>query len=629
MRLLAISFILIAFYSCSSFTGKSSHAPKVALEDFFKNSNVKSFRISPNGKKIAALKPYKDRMNVFVRKLKSRNWTRLTSQTDRDISSINWKGSNHILFSRDFGGDENYHIFSINVETKKTTDLTPFKDTVARLYDDLEGVSDHEVLIMTNRRNKQIFDVYRLNVDSGELKEILRNPGNHSSWVVDHSGVIRMALTTDGVSQTVLYRKNEKSPFKKVITTSFKESLTPHFFDAQNKYVYATTNLKSNTSKAVLMNPRNAKVIKTIDHHQKYDISGMTYSSKLKKFVGVSYTDSKYRSKYFSSYYKNIDDFLRTQIPGKEVYLTSHNRNEDLFVVYAGSDRSKGMYYLYNAKEKVLSDLANPSPWIKENEMAQMKPIVYKSRDGLIIEGYLTLPVGKESAKNLPMIVNPHGGPWHRDVWGYNSEVQFLANRGYAVLQVNFRGSTGYGRKFWKSSFKQWGRKMQHDITDGVRWAINKGIADKDRICIYGASYGGYATLAGLAYTPELYRCGIDYVGVSNLFTFIETIPPYWKQYVKMLHEKVGHPVKDKEMLRAASPVFNVDKIKAPLFIAQGAKDPRVKKSESDQMVEALRKRGIEVPYMLKENEGHGFRNQENKFEFYAKMESFLGKHLN
>jgi dipeptidyl aminopeptidase/acylaminoacyl peptidase len=224
----------------------------------------------------------------------------------------------------------------------------------------------------------------------------------------------------------------------------------------------------------------------------------------------------------------------------------------------------------------------------------------------LTVEGYLTLPVGKENAKGLPLVVNPHGGPWARDIWGYSPEIQFLASRGYAVMQMNFRGSTGYGKKFWQSSFKQWGQKMQDDITDGVNWAIEQNITAKDKICIYGGSYGGYATLAGLAFTPDLYKCGVDYVGVSNLFTFQETIPPYWEPYKKMLHEMVGHPEKDKEMLKKASPVFHVDKIKAALFVAQGANDP----------------------YMVKDNEGHGFHNEENQFEFYGKMEAFLKKHI-
>jgi dipeptidyl aminopeptidase/acylaminoacyl peptidase len=260
--------------------------------------------------------------------------------------------------------------------------------------------------------------------------------------------------------------------------------------------------------------------------------------------------------------------------------------------------------------------------------MAEMKPITYTSRDGITINGYLTLPVGRE-AKNLPVVINPHGGPWARDNWGFNPEVQLLANRGYAVLQMNFRGSTGYGKEFWESSFKKWGQEMQNDVTDGAKWLIDQGIADPKRMAIYGGSYGGYATLAGITNTPDLYAAAVDYVGVSNLFTFMETIPPYWEPYKKMLYEMVGDPSTiDSVMMKANSPVFNVDKIKSALFIAQGANDPRVKQSESDQMVEALKKNGVNVQYMLKENEGHGFRNEENRFDFYKAMVKFLDENL-
>jgi dipeptidyl aminopeptidase/acylaminoacyl peptidase len=626
MRIIATLLLLSLLGACSSMDG--STVRKIPLRDFFKNSTIRTFRISPDGQKIAALKPYKNRMNVFVKDINGTEWQRLTSQTDRDIPYIFWKGSNHVLYVRDFGGDENFHLFSTNVTTKKDRNLTPFKGVKVRVLDGLKGISKTDMLITMNKRDRRFFDVYRINVESGNMSLEAKNPGYYLGWLTDHNGKIRIAYGSQGTNTSLYYRGARGGSFKKIITTNFKQSLSPIFFDFNNKNVYALSNLKSDTKRLVLMNPRNAKVLKTIYSNKNYDVTGVSYSRKLKEMTYASYQDAKVRKTYFSKYYKNIMMDIEKKVPGKEIMLTSSNDDENFFTVYAGSDRSKGMYYLYDAKSKSLSFLANPSPWINENEMAQMKPIKYKSRDGLTIEGYLTLPKGKESAKGLPMVVNPHGGPWHRDSWGYNPEVQFLANRGYAVLQVNFRGSTGFGRKFWEASFKQWGLKMQDDITDGVNWVVEQGIVDPKRICIYGASYGGYATLAGLTYTPDLYRCGVDYVGVSNLLTFMKTIPPYWESFKPMLYEQVGHPEKDKEALKAASPFYNVHKIKAPLFVAQGAKDPRVVQAESDQIVEALRARGVEVPYMLKENEGHGFSNEENRFEFYEAMEKFLGKHL-
>ena len=303
---------------------------------------------------------------------------------------------------------------------------------------------------------------------------------------------------------------------------------------------------------------------------------------------------------------------------------------EDKFIVRVYSDRSLGAYYIYDKTADKLTKIADIGPWLKAEELAEMNPIEYKSRDGLTIQGYLTLPNGytMETAKDLPVVVNPHGGPWARDSWGFNPEIQFLANRGYAVLQMNFRGSTGYGRKFWEDSFKQWGLTMQDDVSDGVKWLVSKGIADPKRVAIYGGSYGGYATLMGIVKDPDQYAAAVDYVGVSNMFTFMNTIPPYWKPMLDMFHEMVGDPKKDSALLASVSPVFHVDRIKTPLFIAQGANDPRVNKAESDQMVEALKKKGVVVEYMVKANEGHGFHNEENRFDFYRAMEKFLGAHL-
>jgi dipeptidyl aminopeptidase/acylaminoacyl peptidase len=319
------------------------------------------------------------------------------------------------------------------------------------------------------------------------------------------------------------------------------------------------------------------------------------------------------------------------QLPGYEIGLTGINKEENTLIVRTYSDKSLGAYYIYTTEDNKLEQIVEVSPWIDENEMSNQLPINYMSRDGLNINGYLTLPKGytMENAKNLPAVINPHGGPWARDGWGFNPEVQFLANRGYAVLQMNFRGSTGYGRDFWEASFKKWGREMQDDITDGTNWLIEKGIADRNRIAIYGGSYGGYATLMGLVKEPDLYAAGVDYVGVSNMFTFMKTIPPYWEPMLEMMYEMVGDLEEDSTMLKEVSPVFHVDKIKSPLFIAQGKNDPRVNVDESDQMVEAMKNKGVEVEYLVKDDEGHGFRNEENRFEFYRAMENFLSKQLN
>ncbi len=617
-----VCFMIIAVAAVQT----TAQPRQIPLRDFFKNPEKAYFQISPDGNYISFTQPYQNRMNIFVQRRGENEATRITSVTDRDISSYFWKGNDRILYFKDFGGDENFHLFVVDREGTKELDLTPFDSVQVRLIDDL---IDHptDVLIAMNKRNPQIFDAYRLNTVSGELTMVAENPGNIVSWMTDHDGNIRIATATDGVNVSVLYRDSIGEPFRILIQTNFKDSFSPLFFTFDNKNIYATSNLGRDKMAIVKYDISLGKETEVLFEHPEVDVESMAYSRKRKVLTLINYTTWKPEEKFLDQETEAIYTDLRNKLPGYEVAISFNNKNEDMFIVRTFSDRSLGAYYLYEKESGRLTKLAVRNPWLDENELAPMKPISYKSRDGLTINGYLTLPLGKEP-KNLPVVVNPHGGPWHRDTWGFNPEVQFLANRGYAVLQMNFRGSTGYGREFWMKSFKQWGKAMQDDISDGVRWLIKEGIADPKRIAIYGGSYGGYATLAGLAFSPELYACGVDYVGVSNLFTFLKTIPPYWKPYLDMMHEMIGDPTKDSADLAERSPVFHTDKMKAPILVAQGANDPRVNIDESNQIVEALRKRGIAVEYMVKSNEGHGFANEENRFDFYEAMEKFLAEHL-
>jgi dipeptidyl aminopeptidase/acylaminoacyl peptidase len=604
-----------------------AQSPKIIpVRDFFKNPDKAYFQISPDGNYISFTQPYESRMNVFVQKRGSDEIKRVTSITDRDISEYFWKGNDRVLYMKDFGGDENFHLFSVDKNGVGEKDLTPFEGTKVHLVDDLED-HDTDVLIGMNIRNKEIFDVYRLNTITGETTMVAENPGNIMGWQTDHDGKIRIATTTDGVNTSILYRATEQDSFKTIMTTNFKESFSPLFFTFDNQNIYAASNLGRDKSVIVKYDIANNKELEVLFSDPDYDVEGLAYSRKRKVLTEINYTTWKPVRKYLDKETEDTYKKLEKRFPGYEVYLTFHNKNEDVYICRIYNDRTMGSYYLYEKNGDKLTKLADRNPWLKESDMAEMKPISYKTRDGLTIHGYLTIPKGM-TPKNLPVVVNPHGGPWYRDTWTFNPEVQFLANRGYAVFQMNFRGSTGYGKAFWEASFKQWGKTMQDDITDGVNWLIKEGIADPKRIAIYGGSYGGYATLAGVTFTPNLYACAVDYVGVSNLFTFLKTIPPYWKPMLDMMYEMVGDPQKDSALLVSSSPVFHVDKIKVPLMVAQGAKDPRVNIDESNQIVNALRQRGVQVEYLVKENEGHGFANEENRFDFYEAMEKFLAKHL-
>jgi len=601
--------------------------PKIPLRDFFKNPVSRGYDLSPDGKMLSFLQPWESRMNIFVRPTTGGEAKRLTSEKGRDIRNYVWKGNGFVVYPMDDKGDENYHLKRVDLKSGEVKDLTPFPKVRSEIIDDLEDVSETDILIQLNKRNPEIFDAYRVNVQTGEMKMVAENPGKVDHWFTDHAGIIRAATQTDGVNTSLMTRPDEKTPFKIVVTTNFRESLSPQFYTFDNRSLYAVSNLGRDKAAVVTIDPSNGKEVEKIYENPEVDVDALAFSKKRKVITFATFTTWKPERTFFDAQSEAIYKTLAEKLSGYEVDVVANDKAEDKFIVVASNDRTPGTRNLFDVKSGSLTKLVEVAPWLKENQLAPMKPIEYQSRDGLTIHGYLTLPLGRE-AKNLPVIINPHGGPWARDTWGFNPEVQFLANRGYAVLQMNFRGSTGYGRKFWEASFKQWGQKMQDDVTDGVQWLIKQGIADPKRIAIYGGSYGGYATLAGVTFTPDLYAAAVDYVGVANMFTFLNTIPPYWKPFLDMFHEMVGDPEKDKTMMAAVSPVMHADKIKTPLFVAQGAHDPRVNKAESDQMVDALKKRGVDVEYMVKENEGHGFHNEENRFDFYEAMEKFLDKHL-
>lgn len=621
--------------SPASQTPAGSTPKKYPLKDFFRNPERGYFRLADDGKTLGFMQPVAlddqpARMNIFVQALENAkpigDARQLTRETARDISNFFWKGDDTILYQKDFGGDENFHVLAVNAKTGAIHDLTPYDQVRADIEDDLPDDPDH-VLISHNQRNPEVFDVYRINVHTGDAVLVAENPGNIVGWQTDHAGKVRAAITSDGLETTLLYRADEASAFQPLITTDYRTSVSPAFFTFDNNKFYALSNRGRDKLALVVIDPAQPDEENLIFATDKVDLDAAGYSRKRQVLTVAAYHTDKPRHHYFDAQTEALYHQLESLLPGYDLAIQGMNRNEDTFIVAAYNDRTPGARFLFQATTGALHKLADINPSVPETDMSTVLPVQYTSRDGLEIHGYLTLPAGRDP-KNLACIINPHGGPWARDGWGYNPEIQFLANRGFCVLQMNFRGSTGYGREFWEASFGQWGLAMQDDITDGVQWLIDQGIADPARIGIYGGSYGGYATLAGITFTPDLYAAAVDYVGVSNLFTFMSTIPPYWKPLLAKMYDMVGHPERDHDRLAATSPALHVDRIRTPLLIAQGAQDPRVNKAESDQVVQALQQRGIEVQYMVKENEGHGFHNDENKFEFYEAMEAFFTTHL-
>jgi dipeptidyl aminopeptidase/acylaminoacyl peptidase len=448
---------------------QQSEVPLIPMKDFFRNVERRGYQISPDGDYLSFMQPVNSRMNVFVQKIGEENSTQVTFATERDIAGYFWKGNNRIIYIQDSKGDENFRLFAVDKDGKNQKDLTPFDKVRASIVDDLEDIPD-VMLIQMNKENPQVFDVYRINVNTGDMIVVGQNPGNITGWQTDHDGKLRVAITTDGVNTSILYRDKEEQEFKTLKTTTFKETLAPIFFTFDNKNLYMASNLGRDKAAIIEYDIANNKEVKVLYENPDYDVSGLNYSRKRKAITFANYIGWKQENHFFDKESEEIFNDLTSKLPGKQITITGNNKSEDKLLVRTYSDKSLGAYYFYNVKTRELSKLVDVSPWLNENDLADQKPITYKTRDGLTIHGYLTLPKGIDP-KNLPVVINPHGGPWYRDAWGFNPEVQFLANRGYAVLQMNFRGSTGYGREFWEKSFKQWGKTMY--LWRILRWLCN------------------------------------------------------------------------------------------------------------------------------------------------------------
>lgn len=608
---------------------RAQPAARIPLKDFFDNPKISSAAISPDGRQLAFLAPEGTRMNVWVcndpENLDSAK--AITHDTQRGIMHFAWtRDSRYVLFEQDRDGDENFHVFRADPlhPNAKAVDLTPMAGARAEVIDLPRG-RHAEAIVATNSRDKHFFDAYRLDLKTGELQLIEKNPGDVDSWHVDSHGDIRACTAQVGTKTEIRVRDSATGPFRTLATYTDEDSPTVHGFSADSTYLYFSSARDADAERLVKLDLKTGKET-LIDADPDYDLSEVLISDRNNQLLGVAYNKDRLTYKPFDKQFARDLEILRKLHEG-ELLFRSSTDDEQKWIIAYDSPTDPGATYLYDRATGHAQFLYRPRPWLPHEGLADMQPISFQSRDGLTIHGYLTLPKGV-AAKNLPTVLVVHGGPWARDEWGYDPEAQFLANRGFAVLQINYRGSTGYGKKFLNAGNREWGGKMLDDLIDGVDWIVRQGIADKKRIGIYGGSYGGYATLSALAFRPKVFACGVDYVGVSNLLTFMNTIPPYWETFRDLMYKRVGDPKIDQELLRARSPLFAADKIEAPLFVAQGYNDPRVNHTEADQIVRALKANGKPVEYLVKMDEGHGFENPENRLDFYEKMEAFLEKHL-
>ena len=600
--------------------------PLIPRDDLFGNPEKAMPQVSPDGKRLAYLAPKDGVLNVWVRSLEGRDDRVVTRDEKRGIRIYLWAyDGTHLLYLQDVGGDENWHVWAVNLETGDIRNLTPHEGAQAQLIA-ADPEHPNEVLVSLNTRDPRLHDVYRIDLRTGESRLEAENPGDIVGWLADSEFRVRAAQAArpDGGFE-LRVRETPDSDWKTMVVWPPDEEGSPYGFTQDGRSLYLGSSLGSDTQELRLLDIRSGNE-QTLARNPEVDLGEVIIHPTEHRIQAAGFNKDRLRWTVLDSDIAPDLEFLAAQHDG-EVRIASRTLDDALWIVLFAQDVRPASYYLYDRPSRNLSFLFTTRPSLEDKTLAEMLPVAIPARDGLTLNSYLTLPPGIEP-RNLPLVLNVHGGPWARDGWGYDPESQWLANRGYATLQVNFRGSTGFGKRFLHAGDKEWGAKMHDDLIDAVNWAVEKGYADRSRVAIFGGSYGGYAALVGAAFTPDVFACSVDIVGPSSLITLINSIPPYWEPLKKVFIVRVGDPESEKEFLESRSPLFKSDRITCPLLIAQGANDPRVKQAESEQIVSALREKGKDVEYLLFEDEGHGFARPENRLKFYAAAERFLARYL-
>ena len=614
--------------------------PLIDREIFFGNPQISGGQLSPDGKKVSFMKGHKGILNLWVKEIdQSFDEAILLTESKSPILGSAWtRDSKYILYVNDKGGDENINIFALDPHLAtadvipESRNLTPLDEVTAQFYQ-ISKKNPDKVKIGLNSRDKAWHDLYELTISTGDLTLLFENTNRYTGYYFDWDEELRAASRTDEDGNNQLLAIEADGSFREIYSNTISENASVIGWNPDNSSIYLASN-KGDVNLTTLYQLKVADgTLKKIesDPEGKVDFGGLWLHKEERHIISTSYTEDKTRRYFQDKNFEKIFNYLQSKFKKKEVGFASFTQDYQQMLISVSSDDAATEVYHYDSKSNELIHQYTPRPELKaiEEYLCEMTPVNYLSSDRLTIPGYLTLPHNHTSES--PAVVLVHGGPkGPRDYWGYDSTVQFLANRGYVVLQPNFRASGGFGKSFLNAGDKQWGKLMQDDITWGVKYLIEKQLSPKSKIGIMGGSYGGYATLAGLAFTPEVYACGVDIVGPSNLFTLLESIPAYWEAGRKWLHEMIGDPETDegKKLLTEASPLFKADQINKPLLIIQGANDPRVKQAESDQIVIALRDQNHPVYYLCAADEGHGFRKPLNRMAMFAEVEQFLQTHL-
>ncbi len=611
---------------------------KYSVEDFFAKPKASSFQFSPKGTYLSFKEKDENLKNhVYIKNIETGKVTRAIEEKEELIRGYGWANDNRLLYIMDKGGDENYHLFAVDLDGSNEMDLTPFDGVKADILNGLKEDKSHMIISM-NKNNPAVFEPYKINIETGALEQLFENNDVQnpiSGYSFDKNGELRAYVKMRGGVENDLYYATEKNQFKKLKELNWKETfgIVGFNYASENPHeAYVVSNLESDKVQIYLYDLKEDKIIKKLFSHPDYDVSEISVSRhRGYELDCFAYEGEKQQVVPVSPYFKKMHQLISEKFVGYNYYIPDETDDESKYLIFIQSDKLYGKYYSFDPETEEFKEVYDLMPQLKEDDMSVMMPITFKSRDGKTIHGYFTMPKGTRLGQKVPVIVNPHGGPQGvRDSWGFNPEAQLFASRGYATLHVNFRISGGYGKEFLQCGFKEVGRKAMDDVEDGLKYIVDQGWVDENRAAIYGGSHGGYAVLRGLTKTPELYACGVDYVGISSIFTFMKSIPAYWQPYMKIIKEiwYDEDVPEEKTIMEEVSPIFHIDKIKKPLLVVQGANDPRVNINEADQIVEGLRKKGIDVPYMVKYDEGHGFAKEENRIDFYSTMMGFFAKHL-
>ena len=602
-------------------------AALIPREVLFGNPERVQPRVSPEGRRLAYLAPVDGVLNVWVGELGSDQAAPVTDDRDRGIRQYFWAHDRrHLMYLQDKGGDENWRLYGVHLETGTTRDLTPFEEVQARVVE----VSKHhpeQVLVGLNRDDPELHDVYRLELSSGELTMVARNPG-FLDWVADVDMHVRCgtAPTPDG-GMNVMVRDTDSDAWRLLLEVPHEDALSTGVvsFTADGSGLYVVTSKGANAGRLVLVAAESGNQ-EVIAEDPTYDVSDVVLHPDTRAVQLVAFLRERLVWEVMDPDVEG-DVAAMGRLHSGDLHLAGRDDADQVWLAAFTADDGPVAYYAFDRRDRQATFLFEHQPELSRYRLASMEPFSYLARDGLTVHGYLTFPPGVERQK-LSTVLAVHGGPWARDEWGFDPEAQWLANRGYLCVQVNFRGSTGYGKDFVNAGDREWGARMHDDLLDAVAWVVDQGYADPERVGIYGGSYGGYAALVGATFTPEVFRCAVDLVGPSNLKTLIESIPPYWAPLLSTFHTRVGNPETEEELLWSRSPLSRAGDVRIPLLIAQGANDPRVKQAESEQIVAVLREKGIPHEYLLFEDEGHGFAKPENRLRFYAAAERFLARHL-